>query len=293
MIIGAIDIGSNGTRLLIVDASVNKQNKTEFDKINFLRLPLRLGFDVFETGMISQEKAHKISTAMQSFKNLLAFYDVKVFKACATSAMRDAKNGNEIVEIVECQTGIKIHIISGDEETALVHETHIAENMDKEHGYLYVNVGGGSTDLIFFAEGKLLYKKSINIGTIRILKNLVKKGHWDDLKLELKNNVKSKLPLVAIGSGGNINKIFSMSKKKEGKPLSIDYLKNYYVDLSSISLEERMHQYNLREDRADVIVPALQIYINLMRWANIHEIYVPRIGLVDGLVRDLHQKFFI
>ena len=172
----------------------------------------------------------------------------------------------------------------------LVNDNHIAENMDREHGYLYVNVGGGSTDLIFFVDGKLRYKKSIDIGTIRILKNLVKQSDWDKMKAELKANVKSNLPLVAIGSGGNINKVFSLSKKKEGKPLSLDLLKKYYETLSKFSVGERIHQYRLREDRADVIVPALQIYINLMRWADIKEIYVPKIGLVDGLVRELYTQ---
>jgi exopolyphosphatase / guanosine-5'-triphosphate,3'-diphosphate pyrophosphatase len=290
MKIGAIDIGSNAARLLIVDVILNKQRVAEFNKVNFVRLPLRLGFDVFENGVISEERSQKIIYAMRVFQNVLTFYDVKSIKACATSAMRDAKNGKKIVEEVEKQTGIKINIISGDEEAVLVHETHIAENMDREHGYLYVNVGGGSTDIIFFVDGKLRYKKSIDIGTIRILKNLVTEKHWDSMKAEIKANVKSNLPLVAIGSGGNINKIFSMSKKKEGKPLSLDILKEYYDELKKLSVEERIHDFGLREDRADVIVPALQIYINLMRWADIKEIYVPKIGLVDGLAHALYQE---
>jgi len=290
MKIAAIDIGSNAARLLIVDVVVNKHRVAEFNKVNFVRLPLRLGFDVFENGEISQLKKQKIVTAMQVFQSLLNYYDIKHLKACATSAMRDAHNSNEIIKTVESQTGIKINIISGDEEAVLVHENHIAENMDREHGYLYVNVGGGSTDLIFYVNGRLIYKKSIDIGTIRILKNLVSKSHWDNLKAELKANVKCKLPLVAIGSGGNINKIFSLSKIKEGKPLSLDLLKKYYEDFSAISVEERIHLYKFREDRADVIVPALQIYINLMRWADIEKIYVPKIGLVDGLAHALYQE---
>jgi exopolyphosphatase / guanosine-5'-triphosphate,3'-diphosphate pyrophosphatase len=229
-------------------------------------------------------------SGMQAFKDLSTFYDVKGLKACASSAMRDAKNGQKIVEMVERQTGIKIKIITGDEEAVLVHNTHIAENMDREHGYLYVNVGGGSTDLIFFVDGQLRYKKSFDIGTIRILKNLVKKRHWDAMKEELKANVKSNLPLVAIGSGGNINKIFSLSKKKEGKPLTLDQLKKYYDDLKGLTVEERIHDYKMREDRADVIVPALEIYINMMRWANISDMYVPRIGLVDGLAHALYTE---
>lgn len=290
MKIAAIDIGSNAARLLIVDVVVNKQRVAEFNKLNFLRIPLRLGFEVFENGEISEQKTQKIVTAMQVFQGLINFYDVKFLKTCATSAMRDAKNSKKIIETVEHQSGIKINIIGGDEEASIVNDTHIAENMDREHGYLYINVGGGSTDLIFFVDGKLRYKKSINIGTIRILKNLVKEHDWENMKAELKANVKSNLPLVAIGSGGNINKVFSISKKKEGKPLSLDLLKKYYEDFKSISVEERMHQYGFKEDRADVIVPALQIYINLMRWANINEIYVPKISLVDGLAHALYQE---
>lgn len=290
MKIATIDIGSNAARLLVVDVIASKQRVIEYRNINFVRLPLRLGFDVFETGEISKLKEQKIITAMQVFQNLIDYYDVKYLKACATSAFRDAKNGQEIIKTVQQETGIDIKIISGDEEALLVNETHIAENMNRDHGYLYVNVGGGSTDLIFFVDGKLAYKKSIDIGTIRILKNLVTESHWDNLKAEIKANIKSNLPVVAIGSGGNINKIFSLSKKKEGKPLSLDLLEKYYRDFSRVSVEELMLLYKFREDRADVIVPALQIYTKLMRWAGIHEMYVPKIGLVDGLAHALYQE---
>lgn len=291
MKLAAIDIGSNAARLLIVDVIVNKQRVAEFNKLNFLRMPLRLGFDVFENGVISELKTQKIILAMNVFKDLLAFYEVKTLRACATSAMRDAKNSKDIVKKVAETTGIKINVISGDEEAMIVHESHIADNMDKEHGYLYINVGGGSTDLVFYVDGRIAYKKSIDIGTIRILKNQVKKSDWDKIKAELKGNVKSRLPVVVIGSGGNINKLFSLSKKKEGKPLSLDLLKKYYKEFSSLSVEERMHVYKFREDRADVIVPALQIYINIMQWLKIKEVYVPQIGLVDGLVHKLYEEY--
>ncbi len=290
MKIAAIDIGSNGTRLKIVDVVVNKSQETEFNKLTFVRLPLRLGFDVFENGEIGEQNTKKVISAMHAFKSLINFYDIKSVRVCATSAMRDAKNSKQIVEIVENQTGLKIEVISGDEEATLINENHIAENMDRKHGYLYVNVGGGSTDIIFFIDGKLKYKKSINIGTIRILKNAIKERDWNEMKEELKNNIKSNLPLVAIGSGGNINKIFSLSEKKNGKPLSVELLQKYYKDLNCLSLEERMHLYGLREDRADVIVPALQIFINLMTWANIQKIFVPKIGLVDGLTHALYLE---
>jgi exopolyphosphatase/guanosine-5'-triphosphate,3'-diphosphate pyrophosphatase len=204
--------------------------------------------------------------------------------------MRDAVNGNDIIKKVRLETGIDIKIISGDDEASFIYENHIAENLDKEHAYLYIDVGGGSTELTFFAEGKLRYKESFDIGTIRLLKNMVTENQWDEMRDHLKNNTKSKLPLIAIGSGGNINKVFSISKKKEGKPLQLELLKDYYKELSSVSLDERINIYKLREDRADVIVPALQIYIYVMRWADINEIYVPKIGLADGLIQNLYEE---
>lgn len=291
MRLATIDIGSNAARLLIVDVVVNKRRVAEFNKVHFLRLPLRLGFDVFENGnKIGDQKIQKILTAMTIFKDLISFYDVKAIKACATSAMRDAKNSKMIIEKVERETGLKIKIITGDEEATVIHDNHIAENMDRKHGYLYINVGGGSTDVVFFVHGKLQYKRSFNIGTIRILKGLITKNDWDNMKADLKEHVKSNLPLVAIGSGGNINKLFSLSRKKEKKPLSLRLLYKYLDAMSHLSVEERMHLYDLREDRADVIVPALQIYINMMRWAKIQDIYVPKIGLAEGLAHELYQE---
>lgn len=289
MKLATIDIGSNAARVLIVDVVVNKQGVAEFNKLNFLRLPLRLGLEVFETGEIGEQKAQELVNAMKSFQSLLTYYNVKHLKTGATSAMRDAKNNKKIVEQVEQEAGIKIKILSGDEEATIFHEAQLID-MDKEHGYLYVNVGGGSTEIVFFVEGKVHYKTSVNIGTLRILKDLVKEEQWDSLKNEIKTNVKCHLPVVMIGSGGNINKIFSLSKKKEGKPLSLEQLKEYHKVFKCLSVEDRMHLYQLREDRADVIVPALQIYINLMRWADISDIYVPQIGLVDGLARALYQE---
>lgn len=290
MRLAAVDIGSNAARLKIVDVIINKQCVADFNELTFVRLPLRLGFDVFEHGKISEENEQKIVHAMKVFQGLIDFYDVKSFKICATSAMRDAKNSKQIVESVQRQSGVKINVISGEEEATLINENHIAENMDRLHAYLYVNVGGGSTDLIFFDEGQLKYKKSIDIGTIRILKQLIKESDWENMKAELKTNIKSHLPIVAIGSGGNINKIFQLSQKKSGKPLTLDLLKQFHKDLSSLSIEDRVHFYKLREDRADVIVPALQIYIHLMTWANIQKMYVPKIGLVDGLAQALYAE---
>ncbi len=290
MKLAAIDIGSNAARLLITEVSQNPQGKTEFNKLNLVRVPLRLGFDVFEQGMISKQKATMIMQTMKAYSHLLNVYDVHHVKACATSAMRDAANSQDIIRKIKLETGIEIKIITGDQEASYIYENHVAENLDKEHGYLYIDVGGGSTELTFFADNKLRYKKSFNIGTIRLLKNMVEDSYWDEMKNFIKSNDTGKLPVIAIGSGGNINKVFSLSKKKEGKPLSLDLLRDYYREFSGVTLEERINIYKLRPDRADVLVPALQIYINVMRWAAINEIYVPKIGLADGLIQNLYEE---
>lgn len=289
MKLAAIDIGSNAARLLISEVTEDGA-KPQFTKINLVRVPLRLGFDVFEKGEISKHKQEMIVQTMKAYHHLLKVYDIKHLKACATSAMRDAGNGDEIIKKIRSETGIDIKIISGDEEASYIYENHIAENLDKEHSYLYIDVGGGSTELTFFSDSKLKYKESFNIGTIRLLKGQVEESTWDEMKEHLKTNTKSSLPMIAIGSGGNINKVFSISKKKEGRPLQLELLKDYYKELSAFSVEERIRLYKLREDRADVIVPALQIYINVMRWADIDEIYVPKIGLADGLIQSLYEE---
>ncbi|MCG9900255.1 MAG: ethanolamine ammonia-lyase reactivating factor EutA [Hydrotalea sp.] len=290
MRLAAIDIGSNAARLLITDVIRGIDGKPQFNKINLVRVPLRLGFDVFETGEISKQKRGMILQTMKAYSHLLKAYDVQNIKACATSAMRDAINSEDIIRKVWMETGISIKVISGDEEAAVIYENHIAENMDMSNSYLYIDVGGGSTEITFFHEGKMKYKRSFNIGTIRLLKNQVEETIWDEMKEAIKQNIKSTGTKVAIGSGGNINKVFSLSKKKEGKPLNLELLKDYYKELSSFSIEERIRLYKLRSDRADVIVPALQIYINIMRWADIELIYVPKIGLADGLVQKLYQE---
>jgi len=291
MRLAAIDIGSNAARLLISDVITSVSEKPQFQKINLVRVPLRLGFDVFEQQLISGEKEAMILNTLRAYKFLMDAYGVQHVKAAATSAMRDAKNAGDIIEKVKQETGIAIEVISGDTEASLLYENHIAENLSREHAYLYIDVGGGSTELSFFASGALVFKRSFNIGTIRLLKKQVHDNTWDDMKDFLKRSIKGhNFPIIAIGSGGNINKVFSLSKRKEGKPLSIELLKDYYKELSNFTVQERIRIYKLREDRADVIVPALQIYINVMRWADIEEIYVPKIGLADGLIQHLYQE---
>jgi exopolyphosphatase/guanosine-5'-triphosphate,3'-diphosphate pyrophosphatase len=288
--LAAIDIGSNAARLLITEVSADASGKSSFNKITLIRVPIRLGFDVFDTGKISDHKIELLLFTMKAFKNLQDAFEIKYIKACATSAMRDASNTEGIISLVKKETGIEIEVISGSAEASFVFENHIAENMDKEHSYLYIDVGGGSTELTFFSNNQMIFKDSFNIGTIRLLKNKVDGAMWDEMKQSVKNKTKGSKAVTAIGSGGNINKVFSLSKRKDGKPLSLELLRDFYKELSNVPVQDRINIYKLKEDRADVIVPALQIYINVMRWAGATEIYVPRIGLADGLVQHLWEE---
>ncbi len=290
MRLAAVDIGSNAARLLITDVISGLQGAPEFIKVVLVRVPLRLGFDVFDKGEIPTAKIEKIIKTIKSYKLLMDVYEVKHIKACATSAMRDAVNANEIIKKVKAETGIEIEIISGDQEASFIYENHVAESLTTEESYLYTDVGGGSTELTFFSDGKMIFKKSFNIGTIRLLKNQVEEAAWDEMKEFIRIKTKGYHHVTVIGSGGNINKIFSISKRKEGKPLTLDLLRDYYKEFSNLSLSQRISLYKLREDRADVIVPALLIYINVMRWADAEEIYVPKIGLADGLIHTLYEE---
>ncbi len=289
MKIAAIDIGSNAARLLINEVKINNR-KPEFIKLNLLRIPLRLGMDVFTLGKIGTEREKMVIDSMKIFSDLMKIYKVDHYRACATSAMRDAANGNEIIRQVKETSGINIEIISGDEEATLVYENHVAEGLDKEFAYLYIDVGGGSTELTFYENGKMIYERSFNIGTIRLLNNLVTADNWKEMKEAIKENITSKKPIVAIGSGGNINKVFSMSKTKDGKPMSLAHLKKTYKEFNELSVDERMTKYNLREDRADVLVHALRIFNNVMSWADINRIFVPKISVADGLIHNIYSK---
>jgi exopolyphosphatase/guanosine-5'-triphosphate,3'-diphosphate pyrophosphatase len=264
--------------------------KPNFNKLNLVRIPLRLGFDVFETGAISPEKRLMMIETMKAFGHLMKVYKTTAVLACATSAMRDASNSYDIINDIKSTTGIDIKIISGELEASIIYENHFAESLDKERSYLYIDVGGGSTELTLFSEGAVTFKQSFNIGTIRLLKGQVNEQTWDSLKEFVKNSTKGIQKIISIGSGGNINKVFSLSKKKEGKPLTLELLKDYLKEFAMVGLEERMQLYKLREDRADVIVPALQIYVNVMKWADSEEIFVPKIGLADGLIQHLYAE---
>jgi exopolyphosphatase / guanosine-5'-triphosphate,3'-diphosphate pyrophosphatase len=290
MILGAIDIGSNAARLLITEVVAAPGKPVAFNKLNLVRVPLRLGMDVFSKNEISTERKKMMLSTMISFSHLMDAYGVKFYKACATAAMRSALNGKEILQAIKKESGLTVEIITGQEEAALIYENHVAENLNNNEAYMYIDVGGGSTEITYFYNGMLQGKESFSIGTIRLLQKQVQQTTWMNMKEFIKQQTHFLKNVQAIGSGGNINKVFSLSKKKDGKPLNIELLKDYYKDLSLLSLEQRMESFKLREDRADVIVPALEIYINAMRWANASLIYVPKIGLADGLIQSLYTQ---
>ncbi len=289
MILAAIDIGSNAARLLISEV-VKHDKEIEFNKLNLIRIPLRLGFDVFEKGYIGFRKKKMLINTIDAFSALMKVYEVDHYIACATSAMRDASNSKEIIREIKADTGIKVEVISGDLEAEIIYENHIAELLDASKSYLYIDVGGGSTEVTLFHKSTVAFQKSFNIGTVRLLTNKVEDATWEDLKQTLKEIGKTYPKLVAIGSGGNINKIFSMINSKNIKSIPIEVIREFLRVLEPMTVEERMHTYLLKRDRADVIVPALRIYASIMKWANIDEIYVPKIGLADGLINHLYEQ---
>jgi exopolyphosphatase / guanosine-5'-triphosphate,3'-diphosphate pyrophosphatase len=286
----AIDIGSNAVRLLL--SHVHKSNGiTSFKKAELVRVPLRLGEDSFLNGKISPEKVEKLITSMKAFKHLIAVYDAIDYRACATSAMRDAANGREIMERVRKEAGIKIEIIDGKTEADIIYSNHIEEHLDINNSYLYIDIGGGSTEITLFSKNKAVASQSFNIGTIRMLHNKIDKEYWNYFKNWVKEITDGYRPLIAIGSGGNINKLFKMSGRKPDKYLSTSKLKAIYDTLESYTYEERMSVMGLNPDRADVIVPASKILLSVLKHAQIEKMIVPQIGLSDGIVHQLYEKY--
>ena len=288
MILAAIDIGSNAVRLLISEV-VKKDKELGFNKLCLLRIPVRLGFDVFEKGLIGGQKKKMLINTIKAFNNLMKVYEVEHYMACATSAMRDAENAKEIIKEIKSETTIEIEVITGELEAEIIYENHIAELLDKDNSYLYIDVGGGSTEITLYHKSNVVVQKSFNIGTVRILTKKVKDETWEEMKETLKDLSKKYNNMIGIGSGGNINKLFSLNGNKNGKFISAESLKEVYKEMDPLSVQERMDKYTLKEDRAEVIVPALSIYNAICKWADIEEIYVPKIGLADGLIHHLYD----
>lgn len=285
----AIDIGSNAVRLLLSNVFEN-EGITSFKKVELVRVPLRLGEDSFLNGKISPEKVEKLVTAMKAFKHLIDVYDAIDYRACATSAMRDAENRLDIIERVRKEAGIKIEIIDGKTEADIIYSNHIEEHLDINSSYLYIDIGGGSTEITLFSKNKAVASQSFNIGTIRMLHNKIDKEYWNYFKGWVREITNGYSPLIAIGSGGNINKIFKMSGRKPDKYLTTSKLKGIYEMLESYTYDERIQLLGLNPDRADVIVPASKILLSVLKQAQIEKMIAPQIGLSDGMVHQLYEK---
>ncbi|MCX2680894.1 rod shape-determining protein [Galbibacter sp. EGI 63066] len=285
----AIDIGSNAIRLLINNVIESESRETQFKKSSLVRVPVRLGQDSFTVGEISEQNCDRMVDAMKSFKLLMKVHGVEKYMACATSAMREANNGNELVEIIKKKTGIEIEIIDGKKEAAIITSTDLHDLIQKDKTYLYVDVGGGSTEFTIFYNGKILTSKSYKVGTVRLLNEMITQEVWNDIEKWIKSNTKKFKDIEIIGSGGNINKLFKMSGRKPGKPLSYIYLNAQYQFLKELSYEDRISELGLNQDRADVIIPASRIYLNASKWSGAKKIHVPKIGLSDGIIKLLYN----
>ncbi len=289
----AIDIGSNAVRLLISTITEPKDKDPNFKKTSLVRVPIRLGADVFVEGKISKENMCRMQDTMQAFVLLMKSHRIERFKACATSAMRDASNGKELVEKIHDQTGLQIEIIDGQDEAAMIAATDLHTLIQSDKTYLYLDVGGGSTEFTLFSEGKTITSISFALGTVRLLNRGANIEEWKAAENWVKKITNEYSRIELIGSGGNINNIFKSSGKKPGKPLSYLYLSSYYQMLTSLTFEQRITDLNMNEDRADVIVPATKIYLSAMKWSGARKVYVPKIGLADGIVKSLYNEFVL
>lgn len=290
----AIDIGSNAVRLLIKSIDREAVQEKKIKKVMMLRVPLRLGFDVFSIGELSEKKADKLRRLMKAFRQLMKIYDVDDYRACATSAMRDARNGRTIIKKIEKDTGIRIEIIDGQEEARMIYNNHIECMEDRLGNYMYVDVGGGSTEINLLTNGELVWSVSVsyNIGTVRMLSNAVKEGTWQQMEEELMKVTEGVAAINIIGSGGNINKLFRLADKKDKKlqRLPVSSLQTVYDVLKPLTPEERVEAFSLKQDRADVIVPAAEIFLKIAEVVHAEYIYVPVIGLSDGIIDNLYAK---
>lgn len=286
----AIDIGSNAVRLLISTVTEQEGREPMFKKTSLVRVPIRLGADVFVAKKISAENTTRMVDTIQAFKLLMKSHNIEKHRACATSAMREAENGEEVARIIGESTGIKINIIDGKDEAAIIAATDLHALIKTDKTYLYVDVGGGSTEFTLYSAGETIASRSFKLGTVRLLNELVSEETWNEVERWIRQVTKKYTKIDLIGSGGNINNIFKSSGKTNGKPLSFLYLSSYYQLLQSFTYEERITELNLNQDRADVIVPAAKIYLSAMKWTRARRIYVPKIGLSDGIIRSLYQE---
>lgn len=289
--LAAIDVGSNAARLLIKTVSIDLDGRLSQRKALFLRVPLRLGMEVFKKGKISREKEEAFLRTMKAYRQLMKVFKVRDYRACATSAMRDAKNGRQVMDRVNEATGLGLKIISGDEESQIIYDIHLSQLQD-DNNYLYVDVGVGSTEVTFISQGQRVMSHSYNIGTVRMLSEAVKAEELQHVRNGLGKVAAGYGDITIIGSGGNINKLYRIAPKRdktEGR-LPVDTLVKLHDRLAKMSLQERMDVFNMKPDRADVIVPAAEIFMMVAQSVGAKAIKVPNVGLADGLINDMAQS---
>lgn len=284
----AIDIGSNAIRLLVTNIVEQKNHEPQFNKSALIRVPIRLGQDAFTDGIITDENIHRMCLAIEAYRLLMEVHKVEKYKACATSAMREAKNNTEVVAIIKEKTGITIDIIDGKTEAKIIAASDLQQYIKSNENYLYVDVGGGSTEFSLFVNGEIKAAQSFKNGTVRLLNNKVEENIWDKIEHWITKHTENLENITLIGSGGNINKIFKLSGLPQDKPLSYIYLNTQYQQISAVTYEERIANLGLNPDRADVIIPALTIYLKAMKWSGAKEIFVPKIGLSDGIIKAMY-----
>mgnify|MGYP000479386764 FL=1 len=287
---GAIDVGSNAIRLLIVTVIEQEGKVAKFKKTSLIRVPIRLGTDVFVEGKVSEASYLRMLDSFKAFQLLMKIHNVFKYRACATSAMREAKNGKTVVKRLLNATGIEINIINGNEEAKIIASTDLKTYLVHDKVFLYVDVGGGSTELTIYSEGKTVASKSFKMGTVRLINNLVDDKMWDQIKDWIKNNTQKYSHITLLGTGGNINSTYKYSGKKIGTPLNYKYLIAYFNKVKAFSYDDRIVELDMNPDRADVIIPALKIYIFAMKWSGAECIYVPKVGLSDGIIRSLYNE---
>lgn len=286
----AIDIGSNAIRLLIANVIEQDDGPTLFRKNALVRVPIRLGEDVFTVGKISINNQKRMTDALNAFRLLMNIHNVKHYRACATSAMREASNGHAFAQTLKEQTTIHIEIIDGEEEARIIAATDLHEFIEKDKTYLYVDVGGGSTEFTVYDKGEAIVSKSFKIGTVRLINEMIDQRVWQDVADWIFQYTAGYRQIQVLGTGGNINKIFKLSGLKIGKPLTYLYLLEYHKKLSKLSYEKRITQLSLNPDRADVIIPALEIYLKALKWSRAKHIFVPKVGLSDGIIKHLYKQ---
>ena len=288
--LAAIDIGSNAIRILISNVVQVEGEHPVFMKSEMIRVPIRLGEDSFTVGEISPKNIKRVVKAMKAFKLIMKINGVKNYMACATSALRESNNADELIAKVKKKAGIKIELIDGKKEAEIISYTTILANQGHNSNYLYVDVGGGSTEFSVLKSGKRIVSKSFKAGTVRMINNMVNDKVWLEIEKWIKMNTKGIEKIQLLGSGGNINKVFKLSNIKDGNPLTYFNLNFFYQDLKKLSYEERILRYNLNLDRADVILPALEIYLKALKWSGATKVFVPKIGLSDGMIKMMYKK---